>query len=99
MCTPYNAHHLQIEHQVQLTDIAEISIERLHQAVNELQYSQLVLHREAIVQKRQEAANTRTPVIGKKIVKTTLQEPIGLFDELTSSLSTPTKKNSDAYLL
>jgi hypothetical protein len=36
-------YHLQVEHQVQFTDVAKVSIQGLHQSVYELQYSQLVL--------------------------------------------------------
>jgi len=34
---------LKAEHEIKLTDITEVSVQRLHQAMNEFQYCQLIL--------------------------------------------------------
>ena len=39
-----HAHLLEAEHEIKLTDIAKVSVQRLNQAMDELQDCQLVLH-------------------------------------------------------
>jgi len=76
-------HHFQVEHQVQLAHVAEVPVQRLHQAVDELQGGQLILQRPRGQQPREPGC----------LAPNRQKQP------RTSSESTPTRKNSEAYRL
>ena len=66
------AYLLEAEHEIKLTDIAKVSVERLHKAMDEFQYCQLVLRATDVLSQGTRVLPAQSPLDQGRLRKTKL---------------------------